>query len=77
MEIKFKRNTNSALRNGMVTTTGIGIYLDINNSVSFKVINSRGLISTGHIQIPIESIPEITKKLNNIYDIEYAPKGQI
>lgn len=77
-QIKFKNKVTLSLgRNGYLNTTGIEVEktyrrLDKNNNpyevVAIYPITSRGVVGVGYINLPVESIPELTKELQKIYD---------
>lgn len=76
--IKFKGKTTLSLgRNGYLNTTGLAVEqtyprLDENNKcydvAAIYSITSRDELGVGHINLPVESIPELIKGLQEIYD---------
>lgn len=62
-EVLFKDNTESYLRNGVVKTHSI-VFTKYNDVFEINVRTSKGLLASGHINVPLDSIDDVIAALS-------------
>lgn len=65
LRVKYKKSVYSFCRNGTSSQIGLSLYQD-ENKVWVSSINSKGNVTTGWMQVPNESIPELIAALQQL-----------
>ena len=67
-QVKFERQTHFTGRNGYGKCNGIDLLpLDHNKSLMIAPLTSRGDVGRCDIEVPMENLPELIAKLQEIY----------